>query len=136
MGLAEEEDSLFSSAPLICLHDGDRKKPQGYRFSITIFSSLRYSGLGRSFAYFPMNSSILFILPDFLFPTCSIFRLSEWDDFDEKYRCLCEWLNEMESKISQAVELPLEGVMDQLEKVLCILDLDLDLDVCHYCFVV
>ncbi|XP_077969764.1 nesprin-1-like isoform X1 [Styela clava] len=43
-------------------------------------------------------------------------RLGEWDDFDEKYRELCEWLNDMEEKISQNPELPIEDLMEKLEK--------------------
>lgn len=44
-------------------------------------------------------------------------RLNEWAIFNEKNKELCEWLTQMESKVSQNGDISIEEMIDKLRKV-------------------
>lgn len=46
-------------------------------------------------------------------------RLNEWSVFSEKNKELCEWLTQMESKVSQNGEILIEEMIEKLKKVQC-----------------
>ncbi|KAJ0008745.1 hypothetical protein NQD34_016160 [Periophthalmus magnuspinnatus] len=43
-------------------------------------------------------------------------KLNEWTVFNEKYKELCEWLTNMESKVSQNGDISIEEMIDKLRK--------------------
>uniref|UniRef100_A0AAV2JAL2 Calponin-homology (CH) domain-containing protein n=1 Tax=Knipowitschia caucasica TaxID=637954 RepID=A0AAV2JAL2_KNICA len=43
-------------------------------------------------------------------------KLNEWSVFNEKYKELCEWLTNMESKVSQNGDISIEEMIDKLRK--------------------
>lgn len=53
-------------------------------------------------------------------------KLNEWTVFNEKYKELCEWLTNMESKVSQNGDISIEEMIEKLHKV----NHDV-LEVCH-----
>jgi len=64
----------------------------------------------------------------FLFILCKCFkvslrrqqvseRLNEWAVFSEKNKELCEWLTQMESKVSQNGDILIEEMIEKLKKV-------------------
>lgn len=44
-------------------------------------------------------------------------KLNEWAVFNEKNKELCEWLTQMESKVSQNGDISIEEMMEKLRKV-------------------
>lgn len=44
-------------------------------------------------------------------------KLNEWTVFNEKYKELCEWLTNMESKVSQNGDISIEEMIEKLRKV-------------------
>lgn len=44
-------------------------------------------------------------------------RLNEWAVFSEKNKELCEWLTQMESKVSQNGDILIEEMIEKLRKV-------------------
>lgn len=44
-------------------------------------------------------------------------KLNEWAVFNEKNKELCEWLTQMESKVSQNGDVSIEEMMEKLRKV-------------------
>lgn len=44
-------------------------------------------------------------------------KLNEWTVFSEKYKELCEWLTNMESKVSQNGDISIEEMIEKLRKV-------------------
>lgn len=44
-------------------------------------------------------------------------KLNEWAVFNEKNKELCEWLTQMESKVSQTGDVSIEEMMEKLRKV-------------------
>lgn len=44
-------------------------------------------------------------------------KLNEWTVFKEKYKELCEWLTNMESKVSQNGDISIEEMIEKLRKV-------------------
>ncbi len=44
-------------------------------------------------------------------------RLNEWAMFNEKNKELCEWLTQMESKVSQNGDITIEEMIEKLRKV-------------------
>lgn len=48
-------------------------------------------------------------------------RLNEWAVFSEKNKELCEWLTQMESKVSQNGDILIEEMIEKLKKVQCTL---------------
>lgn len=46
-------------------------------------------------------------------------RLNEWAVFSEKNKELCEWLTQMESKVSQNGDILIEEMIEKLKKVYC-----------------
>lgn len=44
-------------------------------------------------------------------------RLNEWAVFSEKNKDLCEWLTQMESKVSQNGDILIEEMIEKLKKV-------------------
>ena len=44
-------------------------------------------------------------------------RLNEWAVFSEKNKELCEWLTQMESKVSQNGDILIEEMIEKLKKV-------------------
>lgn len=44
-------------------------------------------------------------------------KLNEWTVFGEKYKELCEWLTNMESKVSQNGDISIEEMIEKLRKV-------------------
>lgn len=46
-------------------------------------------------------------------------RLNEWAVFSEKNKELCEWLTQMESKVSQNGDILIEEMIEKLKKVQC-----------------
>lgn len=44
-------------------------------------------------------------------------KLNEWTLFNEKYKELCEWLANMESKVSQNGDISIEEMIEKLRKV-------------------
>lgn len=44
-------------------------------------------------------------------------KLNEWAIFNEKYKELCEWLTQMESKVSQNGDISIEEMIEKLRKV-------------------
>lgn len=44
-------------------------------------------------------------------------RLNEWTVFAEKYKEMCEWLTNMESKVSQNGDISIEEMIERLHKV-------------------
>lgn len=44
-------------------------------------------------------------------------RLNEWAVFNDKYKELCEWLTNMESKVSQNGDISIEEMIEKLHKV-------------------
>lgn len=44
-------------------------------------------------------------------------KLNEWTVFNEKYKELCEWLMNMESKVSQNGDISIEEMIEKLRKV-------------------
>lgn len=44
-------------------------------------------------------------------------KLNEWTLFSEKYKELCEWLTNMESKVSQNGDISIEEMIEKLRKV-------------------
>lgn len=58
-----------------------------------------------------------------MFPQLSLRRqqvgdkLNEWTVFNDKYKELCEWLNRMESKVSQNGDVSIEEMIEKLRKV-------------------
>lgn len=48
-------------------------------------------------------------------------RLNEWAVFSEKNKELCEWLTQMESKVSQNGDILIEEMIEKLKKVWCAL---------------
>ncbi len=44
-------------------------------------------------------------------------RLNEWAVFNEKNKELCEWLTQMESKVSQNGDISIEEMIEKLRKV-------------------
>lgn len=44
-------------------------------------------------------------------------RLNEWAVFNEKNKELCEWLTQMESKVSQNGDISIEEMIEKLKKV-------------------
>lgn len=48
-------------------------------------------------------------------------KLNEWAVFNEKNKELCEWLTQMESKVSQNGDISIEEMIDKLRKVISVL---------------
>lgn len=46
-------------------------------------------------------------------------KLNEWAVFSEKNKELCEWLTQMESKVSQNGDIVIEEMIEKLRKVSC-----------------
>lgn len=44
-------------------------------------------------------------------------KLNEWAVFNEKNKELCEWLTQMESKVSQTGDVSIKEMMEKLRKV-------------------
>lgn len=44
-------------------------------------------------------------------------KLNEWTVFSEKYKELCEWLTNMESKVSQNGDISIEEMIEKLRRV-------------------
>lgn len=44
-------------------------------------------------------------------------KLNEWAIFNDKYKELCEWLMQMESKVSQNGDVSIEEMIEKLRKV-------------------
>lgn len=44
-------------------------------------------------------------------------KLNEWAVFNEKNKELCEWLTQMESKVSQNGDISIEEMIEKLRKV-------------------
>lgn len=44
-------------------------------------------------------------------------KLNEWAVFNDKYKELCEWLTNMESKVSQNGDISIEEMIEKLHKV-------------------
>ncbi|MEQ2168430.1 hypothetical protein GOODEAATRI_014360, partial [Goodea atripinnis] len=44
-------------------------------------------------------------------------KLNEWTVFTEKYKELCEWLTNMESKVAQNGDISIEEMIEKLRKV-------------------
>lgn len=44
-------------------------------------------------------------------------KLNEWAIFNDKYKELCEWLTQMESKVSQNGDVSIEEMIEKLRKV-------------------
>lgn len=44
-------------------------------------------------------------------------KLNEWAIFNEKYKELCEWLTQMECKVSQNGDISIEEMIEKLRKV-------------------
>lgn len=47
-------------------------------------------------------------------------KLNEWAVFNEKNKELCEWLTQMESKVSQNGDISIEEMIEKLRKVIYI----------------
>ena len=45
-------------------------------------------------------------------------KLNEWAVFNEKNKELCEWLTQMESKVSQNGDISIEEMIEKLRKVI------------------
>lgn len=45
-------------------------------------------------------------------------KLNEWAVFNEKNKELCEWLTQMESKVSQNGDIRIEEMIEKLRKVI------------------
>lgn len=51
-------------------------------------------------------------------------KLNEWAVFNEKNKELCEWLTQMESKVSQNGDISIEEMIEKLRKVISAHDLN------------
>lgn len=51
-------------------------------------------------------------------------KLNEWAVFNEKNKELCEWLTQMESKVSQNGDIGIEEMIEKLRKVISAHSLD------------
>lgn len=47
-------------------------------------------------------------------------KLNEWAVFNEKNKELCEWLTQMESKVSQNGDISIEEMIEKLRKVITV----------------
>lgn len=96
---------------------------------LTLFLLISLDSFAPSFFHFPtlpfpFPSQTIPLYPQPLSPQLSLRRqqvcekLNEWAVFNEKNKELCEWLTQMESKVSQNGDISIEEMIEKLRKVI------------------